>query len=118
MGISSAASENLSLQARWLSNRLEWHLLGNHLFVNAKALIFAGLFFQNEANQWLNKGLKILKKQVSEQILGDGGQFELSTMYHALALEDLLDLVNISEANSSQLPTKYHQQIEYGINHS
>jgi uncharacterized heparinase superfamily protein len=32
---------------------------------------------------------------VPEQILADGGQFERSTMYHALALEDVLDLINL-----------------------
>jgi len=33
-----------------------------------------------------------------EQILPDGGQFELSPMYHALALEDVLDLINLHVA--------------------
>ena len=68
-----------------------------HLFANAKALVFAGLFFEgNEGRKWLNTGLKILEKELREQILEDGGQFELSPMYHALAVEDLLDLINIS----------------------
>jgi uncharacterized heparinase superfamily protein len=111
--LSPGAVENLSLQAKWLSKRLEWHLLGNHLFVNAKALIFAGLFFQgNEADLWLTKGLKILKQQVSEQILSDGGQFELSTMYHALALEDLLDLINILEANNTNISLDFEPQVQ------
>ncbi|MFN3474814.1 MAG: heparinase II/III family protein [Blastomonas sp.] len=90
---------SLAIQARWLMGRLEYHLLGNHLFVNAKALVFAGLWFEGpEAEGWLNKGLDILDRQVPEQILADGGQFELSPMYHALALEDILDLVNIARA--------------------
>ena len=79
-----------------MKKRLEVHLLGNHLFSNAKALVFAGIFFEGgEAGQWLEKGLSILAKQIPEQILSDGGQFELSPMYHALALEDMLDLCNI-----------------------
>lgn len=90
---------SLAIQARWLMGRLEYHLLGNHLFVNAKALVFAGLWFDGaEADSWLAKGLDILEQQVPEQILPDGGQFELSPMYHALALEDMLDLVNIARA--------------------
>src|SRR5690606_3563546 len=40
------ALASLAVQARWLTRRLEWHLLGNHLFVNAKALIFTGLYFE------------------------------------------------------------------------
>jgi len=87
---------SMAIQVRHLNNRIEWHLLGNHLFVNAKALIFAGMFFEGkEANKWLKKGMAILAKQVPEQILKDGGHFELSPMYHSLAVEDLLDLINI-----------------------
>lgn len=93
------AKLSLVVQTRWLTRRLEWHLLGNHLFVNAKALVFSGLFFKGpEAQKWLAQGLKILAREVPEQILPDGGQFELSPMYHALALEDMLDLANIAQA--------------------
>jgi uncharacterized heparinase superfamily protein len=87
--------ESLAVQARWLRRHIEWHLLGNHLFVNAKALVFAGLFFEGEeAAEWLAQGLKILRREVPEQVLADGGHFELSPMYHAIILEDLLDLLN------------------------
>ena len=90
---------SLAVQVRWLRQRLEWHLLGNHLFVNAKALIFAGLYFDGaEAQDWLACGLRIFERELPEQILADGGQFELSPMYHALALEDLLDLLNLVAA--------------------
>jgi uncharacterized heparinase superfamily protein len=91
--------DSLAAQVRWLSGRLEWHLLGNHLFVNAKALVFAGLFFNgDEASGWQDQGLRILERELPEQILPDGGQFERSPMYHALALEDLLDLLNVIRA--------------------
>jgi uncharacterized heparinase superfamily protein len=93
-----AAWHSLAVQARWLTQRLEWHLLGNHLFVNAKALVLAGLAFDGEeAAAWLTKGLAILREQVPEQVLPDGGQFERSPMYQALALEDLLDLINAAQ---------------------
>ncbi len=87
---------SLAVQARWLGRRLEWHLMGNHLFVNAKALVFAGLYFEGaEAERWLAQGLAILERELPEQILPDGGQFERSPMYHALALEDLLDMIDL-----------------------
>ena len=55
--LSPNATHSLVIQARWLIKRLEWHLLGNHLFANAKALIFAGLFFFDdiEAQLWLKR---------------------------------------------------------------
>ena len=94
-----ACLHSLAVQTRWLEKRLELHLLGNHLFANAKALMFAGLFFDGpEADKWLNKALHILANEVPEQILLDGGHFERSTMYHSLVLEDMLDLIN--EANT------------------
>lgn len=97
--LSDAVVESLAVQTRWLARRLEVHLLGNHLFANAKALVFAGLFFQgDEADDWLDSGLRILAREIPEQILDDGGHFERSTMYHAIALEDLLDLVNVTSA--------------------
>lgn len=90
---------SLATQARWLSGRLEIHLLGNHLFANAKALVFAGTFFDGpEAEKWLRKGIRIIERELPEQILADGGHFERSTMYHALAVEDLLDLINLARA--------------------
>jgi uncharacterized heparinase superfamily protein len=95
------AWHSLAVQARWLQQRLEWHLLGNHLFANAKALVFAGMAFEGaEADGWLQQGLRILAEQLPEQVLGDGGQFERSPMYHALALEDVLDLLNAAQASA------------------
>lgn len=90
--------ESLAIQARWLVQRLEWHILGNHLFSNAKSLVFIGTFFSgDEAEQWLHIGLKIITDELHEQVLFDGGNYERSPMYHAIFLEDLLDLINLSQ---------------------
>lgn len=96
---------SLAVQARWLEQRCEWHLLGNHLWANAKALIFAGLWFDGpEAARWLAKGLRILDRELREQFLADGGHFERSPMYHSILLEDLLDLINIAGAYNFSNP--------------
>jgi uncharacterized heparinase superfamily protein len=92
-----AFDASLAVQTRWLMKRLEYHLLGNHLFANSKALVFSGLYFDGaEAQVWLEKGLSIIDTQLKEQILVDGGHFELSPMYHAIAFEDILDLNNVA----------------------
>ena len=89
----------LYLQARFLCRNLEYYLLGNHLFENIKALCFAGLYFDSdEASAWFSQAYGLLKEQIKEQILYDGGHFELSPMYHNLVLEGLLDLKNIFAA--------------------
>jgi uncharacterized heparinase superfamily protein len=88
--------QSLYRQARSLRKQLEFHLLGNHLFKNAVALLYVGYFFEGkEAQEWYEKGKKILINQLDEQVLADGGHFERSPMYHALILEDILDCLNL-----------------------
>ena len=90
---------SLAVQTRWLTRRIESHLQGNHVFANAKALIHAGLYFGGEeAEGWLRQGLSIMRREIPEQVLADGGHFERSPMYHAAILEDLLDTANIMHA--------------------
>ena len=97
--LSDNYAQSLEKQVQWLFKRIEWHILGNHLFSNAKALVFAGLFFSNkDAKKWLKTGLKIIHEELNEQVLNDGGNFERSPMYHSIFLEDLLDLINIARA--------------------
>ncbi len=103
--LSGEAHASLSVQCRFLARSLEWHLMSNHLFANAKALLFGGLFFEGvEADSWLKKGRQILKAQAGEQFLADGGHFELSPVYHSLMAEDLLDSVNILQAYGRDIP--------------
>ncbi|MEA3643446.1 MAG: alginate lyase family protein [Lamprobacter sp.] len=73
-------------------------MLGNHLFANTKALVFAGAFFVGpEAERWLRQGQRLLRRELQEQILPDGGHFERSPMYHAILLEDVLDLLRLGQ---------------------
>jgi uncharacterized heparinase superfamily protein len=96
---------SVAVQAEWLSRRVEWHLLGNHLLANAKALVMAGLYFEgSRPARWLRAGLRILRREVPAQILSDGGHIERSPMYHAIVLEDLLDLWNASAAFGGGVP--------------
>ena len=95
--LDEAARQSLAVQARFLRERLETHLLGNHLWANAKALVFAGTFFDGaEAEAWRVKGLALVRRELGEQILPDGGHFERSPMYHAIVLEDVLDLLHLA----------------------
>lgn len=97
--LSAEAISSLAVQVRFLCKRLEFHLLGNHLLANAKALVFAGAFFDGaEAQQWLACGSEILRRELAEQLLADNGHFELSPMYHSIILEDVLDMENVLRA--------------------
>lgn len=83
-------------QASYLSTCLEKHLKGNHLLVNLKALLFAGIILHN--NRWLKIAVNGLRSEISEQTLSDGANFELTPMYHSLILVDMLDMFNLCQA--------------------
>jgi uncharacterized heparinase superfamily protein len=98
-GLSPAAVASLAFQAGWLERRLEFHLLANHLFENAKALWFAGACMRGDAaSRWLRRGRALALDELREQVLADGGHFERSPMYHARMLENVLDLANLERA--------------------
>lgn len=104
-------NQSLATQAHWLFRHMEFHLLANHLWSNAKALIFAGVYFAGPmADKWLKTASRLLSRQIEEQILPDGGHFERSPMYHSLILEDIVDLLQLdglySNILSSQLVAK------------
>lgn len=93
----SAFAGSIADQARWLDQSLEHHIQANHLFANAKALLFAGALFDgDEAAGWRRRGLALALRELDEQWLADGAHYELSPMYHALLAEDLADLYNLA----------------------
>jgi hypothetical protein len=84
--------ESLYAQMLFLEGNLEGHLQANHLLENGRALLFGGLFFEGrDAERWLAKGLSLLKREIQEQYLPNGGHFERSPMYHCILVEGLLD---------------------------
>ncbi len=90
---------NDSLYAQYyiLYENIEYHLLGNHLLENAFSLLFGSYYFRDE--KLYNKAKKILVKELDEQILEDGGHFELSPMYHQIMLFRILDCINLVKNN-------------------
>lgn len=104
--------ESLAGQADALDQQLEHHILANHLFANAKALVFAGVFFGGQqGDYWLHKGLKLLDQEVAEQFLADGAHYELSPMYHAILLWDLADLICLQRI--TELPALRQRAAEW-----
>ena len=90
--------------------------MANHLIANAKALIFSGVFFScKEATKFSRQGEKILKKQIKEQILDDGGHFERSPMYHSIILEDLMDIIELNRLFPNCIDKTLLKEIENTI---
>jgi len=80
----SKINDSLYGQYYILHDNIEYHLLGNHLLENAFSLLFGAYYFQDDLLYQTSK--KILISELEEQILDDGGHFELSPMYHQIIL--------------------------------
>lgn len=98
--------DSLALQAAWLERNLEFQLGANHLFVDIKALLFAGVAFTgNDGERWLERAQDLMRRELDDQFLADGGHYERSPMYHALLTVDLLELLALDAANPGVLDT-------------
>lgn len=96
---------SLAQQVQYLRKNLEIHLLANHLLANAKALVFGSLFFANNAH--VKHSIHLFTKQLLAQIHDDGGHVELSPMYHAIVLEDLLDVMQLCRIYKYAYPSEF-----------
>ncbi|GAB4034191.1 heparinase II/III domain-containing protein [Spirosoma gilvum] len=93
-----AINRHLFAQVRLLNQRMEYHLGGNHLIENGFALLTVSLFFRN--NRWAAKADRLLTRELTRQILADGGHDERSPVYHQILLNRLLDTLKILQTNS------------------
>ena len=103
-------------QANHLQRRLEWHLLGNHLFENGVALALVGSCFAHpNAGSWLRTGIKVLERELPEQVLADGGHFERSPMYQQRILHGLRLLACTRDADLCNLVGPYVERVETAL---
>lgn len=102
---------SLYQQVAWLERNLEHEIQANHLLKNVKALIFGGVYFSGAApDRWLRKGLRLMLNEARDQFLADGGHYERSAMYHAIALEDLLDVIALAQSSPGLLDNQSMKQ--------
>ncbi len=96
--------QSLYKQALWLEKNIEYHILANHYLKNGVALFFAGMYFEEpDTGKWLKKGLKILREELDEQFLTDGGHYERSPMYHSICVSDYLDVLNLAQNSKATI---------------
>jgi Heparinase II/III-like protein/Heparinase II/III N-terminus len=97
-----AMERSIAAQVECLRRRLEFNLLGNHLFENAITLCWAGLSFGgSQAAGWLATGQRLFEQEVRAQLLSDGSHEERSPMYQAQLAEAVLRLAEVA----AQSPT-------------
>jgi hypothetical protein len=87
-------SRSLWRQLLRLRVNVENDVLGNHLVRNARALVLGGAAFGSA--DLTRQGIAILRREVPEQVLQDGGHYERSPAYHLVVLRDLLEVQAVS----------------------
>ncbi|XWW46551.1 alginate lyase family protein [Fibrella sp. USSR17] len=90
--------QHLYQQTALLRTRLEYHLGGNHLLENACALTVMAIHFRHRP--WFTVGAALLRAQLAEQILTDGGHYERSPVYHQLLTDRLLTVYETLQADT------------------
>ena len=106
-----AVLSHIEKLGRYLERNKEFHLRGNHLLKNMKALLFYYSYFRHDKES-LDSEHRSLQDQLIEQILPDGWHFERTPTYHLIVLEDLLDIYNILP---SALPVEMNVFLEEKI---
>ncbi|HVL01987.1 MAG TPA: alginate lyase family protein [Dongiaceae bacterium] len=92
--------QSLEQQGQWLNCNLEHHIRANHLLKNLVAMVWFCVFMrrQPEYQNWLSRYCDLLQAELIEQFNADGGHYERSPMYHAIALEDCIGLYDLLQA--------------------
>ena len=82
-------NNSIYIQSKYLSKNIEYYLDANHVIMDGKGLVFAGVYL-NEFNL-LEKGISILVKEYTRQVLCDGGHYERSPSYQVEVLSHYVE---------------------------
>ena len=100
----SSMLRSMGDQAETLARGLEVRLQANHLLSNLLSVVWAGMLLEaDEAPAWREHSDRLLE-ELDRQVLPDGGHEERSPMYHALLLENVLDLLNLCRVAGDRMP--------------
>jgi uncharacterized heparinase superfamily protein len=88
----------LFCQYRILMDTAAHDKMGHHLLENAFSMLLGAYYFKGF--ELFAEAKIILTRELYEQILPDGGHFQLSPMYHQLMLLGILDSYNVMKNNN------------------
>lgn len=91
-------NESIYTQAKYLSKNIEYFIDANHVIMDAKGLIFAGVYFDDK--KLLAKGFRILLKEYKRQVLDDGAHYEKSPSYQVEVLSHYVECYILLNKNN------------------
>ena len=99
--------DGVERMTRVLLRNLEKGTMANHLLRNVKGLVFAGLYLDGRTGARARRiGLRLLDRELAEQVLDDGAHFERSPMYHVSVMNDVLDMAEAMLLCGTSIPTR------------
>jgi hypothetical protein len=108
-----AVARSVATQAAFLERNLEFHLGGNHLLENLRALLAAGFRFDGPAAQrWRRRGLDLLLAELNEQVLTDGGHYERAPYYHLRMTNLVADAIALLSGANLPVPPQLRDACE------
>jgi hypothetical protein len=90
-------------QGAYLRRCVEHDIGGNHVLKNATALVYAGATTRSAG--LIDAGVRLLRTELDEQFLADGGHEERSTSYHRQATSDLADVAELLRRARGSTPS-------------
>ncbi|MFC4352519.1 heparinase II/III family protein [Fodinicurvata halophila] len=103
--------ESAARQAAHLSSVLPAGLTGADLIVALRGLAIAGACLP-DGQPWLKQALALLSRELTQQVLADGGHCERSPGRHLAVLRDLVDIKATLHAAGAPLPDELQLAIE------
>ena len=94
-------NNSIATQGQFILKNIEYYLDCNHVLMNAKALVFSGIYIENE--NLIYKGLNMLHKEYTRQVFEDGSHYERSPSYQVEVLENYLQCYILLIRNCRQI---------------
>lgn len=85
-------------QGEYLINNIEYYLDANHVIMDAKGIIFFGVYCKNE--KIIKEGMSVLLKEYKRQVLQDGGHYERSPSYQVEVLSHYVESYILLKKNN------------------
>jgi uncharacterized heparinase superfamily protein len=116
--LDSDIATSLAIQCAFIEKNLETDVGGNHLLKNLKAVAIAGCCWSGrQADMWRTHYSGAFGRELERQLLADGAHYERSPMYHALVLQDALEvgamLRATGETISASLSSAARAMVDY-----
>ena len=99
----------------YIRNNLEFSYIAtsNHYFSDVAGLLWLGIMLPElrEAAEWQRFGHREMLKEIDQQVLPDGADFESSTGYHRFVLELVLYSFLLCRSNNVEVSERYWQKL-------